>query len=78
MAVPVHVQSAERCLSKTGLVRLAGLNSSFIGYAQTCTDGYWTSISYGDDAEWTSKNSVVMCRELGYLDAVRITVDQQR
>lgn len=71
--------NTERCLpSKTGLVRLSGLNSSSIGYVETCKDGYWTSISYKDDEEWTTKNSIVVCKELGFLGAVRITVQQQR
>ena len=69
----------EKCVpSKNGLVRLSGLNSSFIGYVQTCKDGYWTSISHEDDEEWTKKNSIVVCRELGYHGTVRIIVEQQR
>ena len=63
----------EKCLlSEIGEVRLAGLNSSYIGYVQICKDGFWASVSYEDEEEWTKKNSIVTCKELGFLGSVRI------
>jgi hypothetical protein len=51
---------------------LAGYNSSYIGIIQVCREGYWTTISFEKDEEWTKKNSFVACKELGFEGAVGI------
>ena len=48
------------------------MSSSFVGYVQTCRNGFWKPVSYEDEDEWTKKNSIVTCKELGFIDAVRI------
>lgn len=61
------------CLqSLSGSIRLFGFNSSYSGYVQVCKGGYWTAISYEEENEWTRKNSIVTCRELGFQGTVGI------
>ena len=58
---------SEVCLQReSGSIRLAGLNSSYVGYVQVCKTGYWTSIAYEAEEHWSKKNAIVACRELGF------------
>ena len=58
--------------SQSNLARLAGFNSSYVGYLQVCKEGFWTSIMFEEEQEWTKKNSIVACKELGFEGAVGI------
>lgn len=61
----------EVCSQKDkGSVRLTGLNSSFVGYVQVCRNGHWTAVSFEAEEEWTKKNSIVTCKELGFIGAI--------
>ena len=63
----------ERCLqSENGSARLMGFNSSFVGFLQVCDNGHWIPITSKDEQEWTQKNSIVVCRELGFHGALRM------
>ena len=63
----------ESCFrSEGGQSRLTGFNSSYIGYVQVCKDGEWTPVSFDDEKEWTRKNSVVACKDLGFIAAVML------
>ena len=54
-------------------MRLFGLNSSHVGYLQVCKEGQWTGIAYQDkEGDWTRKNSIVVCQELGFQGALTI------
>ena len=48
-------------------VRLAGFNSSMVGYLEVCRDGGWKTVTSG---EWGRKEATVVCKELGFLDAI--------
>ena len=37
-----------------------------------CREEYWATISYQDEGKWTRKNSMVVCRELGFHGTTRI------
>jgi hypothetical protein len=58
-------------LSESGSARLVGFNSSYVGYVEVCREGYWTALFYSED-QWTLKNSMVACRELGFYATTRI------
>ena len=57
--------------SEIGAARLTGLNSSFVGYVQICKNGHWRAVSF-EGEEWTKKNAVVTCRELGFQGVIKI------
>ena len=50
-------------------IRLVGFNSSLVGYLEICRDGAWKTVTT-NDGEWGRKEATVVCRELGYLDAI--------
>ncbi|XP_064382565.1 neurotrypsin-like [Halichondria panicea] len=50
-------------------VRLAGFNSSMVGYLEVCRDGGWRTVTV-TSGEWGRKEATVVCKELGFLDAI--------
>lgn len=67
MNLTINTIAHQACsLSQSGSARLAGFNSSYVGFVQVCKRGYWAAISYQEEQEWTRKNSIVACRELGF------------
>lgn len=56
----------EKCSPAITSVRLVGLNSSVVGYLEVCRDEYWEAVMLEEEHEWTHKNSIVVCRELGF------------
>ena len=48
------------------------MDSSHIGFVQVCKDEHWITISVDEEDEWTRKNSLVVCKELGFQGATRI------
>ena len=58
--------------TESGSTRLTGFNSSYVGFVQVCREEYWATISYKDEGKWTRKNSMVVCRELGFHGTTRI------
>ena len=52
-----------------GGVRLTGFNSTLAGYVEICKNETWLRLLTDTDS-WTHKNSIVVCRQLGYLDAL--------
>lgn len=60
--------------SQSGSARLAGFNSSYVGFIQVCKGGDWTALSFEEEGEWTKKNSIVACKELGFKGSVGITM----
>lgn len=64
---------SESCsYSQSGYARLAGFNSSYVGFIQVCKEGYWTAISFEEEEKWTRKNAGVACKELGFQGAVGV------
>ena len=52
-------------------LRLVGLNSSLGGYLEICRAGEWKNVSIIPGG-WGRKDSAVVCKELGYSDALAV------
>ena len=50
-------------------LRLVGFNSNLGGYLEICRAGEWKNVSVVP-GDWGRKDSAVVCKELGYLDAL--------
>ena len=52
-------------------VRLTGLSTSVIGRLELCRNGSWTRVC-NSNKEWTLRNSMVVCKMLGYGYALNV------
>ena len=51
-------------------MRLVDFESALAGYVEICKNETWLRLLTDKDQFWTHKNSIVTCRQLGYLDAL--------
>lgn len=64
--------AAEECESD-GFIRLVGFDSARAGVVEVCEDGVWARVRVTEESPWTTKSSIVACRQLGFPNAVGIT-----
>ena len=77
------VRESPRCESAgndgSHQLRLVGLNSTMAGHVEVCTsEGVWSKLLISDVGLWSRKNSIVVCSELGYLNALHVTNFNER
>ena len=72
----INNHKAEEC-EPDGLIRLVGFDSARAGVAQVCKDGVWGRVCAGEGYSWSTRNSIVVCRQLGFPDAIGFsTIDR--
>ena len=72
MCSSLFVVCIAQVCSTAGAVQLVGFNSPQVGIVQVCKEGHWGTICSG--SSWGKKSSLVVCRQLGFPDAVDLAV----
>ena len=61
----LYNHAAEECESD-GFIRLVGFDSARAGVVEVCQYGVWGRVRVGEGAPWTTRNSIVACKQLGF------------